>query len=158
MILTKSERMELQQQANTRNGRADAARHARLILLLDDGLTWAEVRIKLDCSDSYISRWSKRFATDRLAGLFARHSGRERYKVTERLEARVLARTTKQKPSDGSTHWSSRKLAAELGVDISHMTVARIWAKHGIKPHRLEGYLSSNDPDFEAKAADVIGL
>jgi hypothetical protein len=33
-----------------------------------------------------------------------------------------------------------------------------IWAKHGIKPHRLEGYLSSNDPDFEAKAADVIGL
>lgn len=38
------------------------------------------------------------------------------------------------------------------------MTVARIWAKHGIKPHRLEGYLASNDPDFEVKAADVIGL
>src|SRR5687768_3309000 len=38
------------------------------------------------------------------------------------------------------------------------MTIARIWAKHGIKPHRLEGYLASNDPEFEAKAADVIGL
>jgi len=38
------------------------------------------------------------------------------------------------------------------------MTVARIWAKHGIQPHRLEGYLASNDPDFESKAADVIGL
>ena len=38
------------------------------------------------------------------------------------------------------------------------MTVARIWAKHDIKPHRLEGYLASNDPDFETKAADVIGL
>lgn len=38
------------------------------------------------------------------------------------------------------------------------MTVTRIWAKHGIKPHRLEGYLASNDPDFETKAADVIGL
>ena len=93
-----------------------------------------------------------------LAGLFARHAGRERYKVTDRLEARVLARTTKHKPADGSTHWSTRKLAAELGGDISHMTVARIWAKHGIKPHRLEGYLASNDPDFETKAADVIGL
>src|SRR6218665_2872152 len=46
-----------------------------------------------------------------------------------------------------STHWSTRKLAAELGGDISHMTVARIWAKHGLKPHRLEGYLASNDPD-----------
>ncbi|ABM58076.1 hypothetical protein Veis_2329 [Verminephrobacter eiseniae EF01-2] len=57
-----------------------------------------------------------------------------------------------------STHWSTRKLAAELGGDISHMTVARIWAKHGLKPHRLEGYLASNDPDFETKAADVIGL
>jgi transposase len=158
MKLTKSERVELQRQSNARNGRADMARRARLILLLADGLTWAEVRTKLDCGDSYISRWSQRFATERLAGLFARHAGRERYKVTERLEAKVLAWTTKRTPADGSTHWSSRKLAAELGGKLSHMTVARIWAKHGLKPHRLEGYIASNDPDFEAKAADVIGL
>jgi transposase len=158
MKLTKNERMELHQQASARNGRADTARRARLILLLVEGLTWAEVRAKLDCSDSYIDRWSKRFAAERLAGLFARHAGRARYKVTDRLEARVLARTTRHTPSDGSTHWSSRKLAAELGGTLSHMTVARIWAKHGIKPHRLEGYLASNDPDFETKAADVIGL
>jgi transposase len=157
MKLTKTERMELQRQAATRNGRADSARHARLILLLSEGLTWGEIRTKLDCSDSYISRWSSRFSSDRLAGLFARYAGRARYKVTDRIEARVLAKTTKHKPADGATHWSSRKLADELG-DISHMTVSRIWAKHGIKPHRLEGYLTSNDPDFEAKAADVIGL
>src|SRR5713226_4920873 len=157
MKLTKSERMELQRQAGARNGRADQARHARLILLLSDGLTWAEIRAKLDCSDSYVDRWSKRFATDRLAGLFARYAGRERYKVTDRIEAKVLAWTTQRKPADGSTHWSSRKLAAQLG-GISHMTVTRIWVKHAIRPHRLEGYLASNDPDFEAKAADVIGL
>ncbi len=158
MKLTKTERMELQRQAGALNGRADAARHARLILLIADGLTWAEIRAKLDCSDSYISRWNKRFEEERLAGLFARYAGRERYKVNDRIEARVLAWTTKHKPSDGSTHWSSRKLAAELGGGISHMTITRIWAKHGLKPHRLEGYLSSNDPDFETKAADVIGL
>src|SRR5216684_2050493 len=158
MKLTKSERVELNRQANARNGRADSARHARLILLLAEGLTWAEIRSKLDCGDSYISRWSKRFEADRLGGLFARHAGRERYKVTDRIEARVLAWTTKRKPADGSTHWSSRKLAAELGSDISHMTVTRIWAKHGLKPHRREGYIASNDPDFETKAADVIGL
>ena len=157
MTLTRNERRELQRQANGRNGRADSARHARLILLLADNLTWAEIREKLDCSDSYINRWSKRFAADGLAGLFARHAGRERYKVTDLIEARVLARTTERKPADGSTHWSSRKLASELG-DISHMTVTRIWAKHGIKPHRLEGYIASNDPEFETKAADVIGL
>ncbi len=158
MKLTENERSELLRQAKARNGRADSARHARLILLLAEGLTWAEIRAKLDCGDSYINRWSKRFETDRLAGLFSRHAGRERYKVTDQIEARVLARTTERKPTDGSTHWSSRKLAAELGGGISHMTVARIWAKHGIKPHRLEGYLASNDPNFEAKAADVIGL
>lgn len=158
MKLTKTERMELQRQASARNGRADAARHARLILLMADGLTWTEIRAKLDCSDSYISRWSKRFEKERLAGLFARYAGRERYKITDRIEARVLAWTTKHKPSDGSTHWSSRKLAAELGGGISHMTITRIWAKHGLKPHRLEGYLRSNDPDCEAKAADVMGL
>ena len=158
MKLTKSERIELQRQANARNGRADSARRARLVLLLADGFTWAEIRTKLDCGDSYISRWSKRFETERLSGLFARHAGRQRYKVTERVEARVLSWTTKRKPSDGSTHWSSRKLAAELGGGISHMTVARIWAKHGLKPHRLEGYIASNDPEFEAKAADIIGL
>lgn len=158
MNLTKNERVELQRQAKTRNGRADSARHARLILLLAEGFTWAQIRSKLDCSDSYISRWSARFQNDRLAGLFARHAGRQRYKVTERVEARVLAWTTKRKPADGSTHWSSRKLAAELGQGLSHMTVARIWAKHGLKPHRLEGYIASNDPDFENKAADVIGL
>lgn len=157
MKLTRRERVELQRQASARNGRADSARHARLVLLLAENLTWAEIREKLDCSDSYIGRWSKRFAADRLAGLFARHSGRERYKVTDQIEARVLAWTTKRKPADGSTHWSSRKLASELG-DISHMTVTRIWAKHGIKPHRLEGYIASNDPEFETKAADVIGL
>src|SRR5258706_2234230 len=157
MKLTKNERMELQGQAGARNGRADSARQARLILLLADGFTWAEIRAKVDCGDSYSDRWSKRFADDRLAGLFSRHAGRERYKVTDRIEARVLARTTKHKPGDGSTHGSSRKLAAELG-NVSHMTVTRIWAKHGIKPHRLEGYLASNDPDFETKAADVIGL
>lgn len=158
MKLTKRERMELERQSNSRNGRADSARHARLILLLADGHTWADIRAKLDCSDSYISRWSKRFEAERLAGLFARYGGRARYKVDERLEARVLSWTTKRKPADGSTHWSSRKLAAELGGAISHMTIARIWAKHGLKPHRLEGYIASNDPDFETKAADVIGL
>ena len=158
MILTESERVELQQQASARNVRADIARRARLILLLSDGHTWADIQGKLDCSNGFIDLWSKRFAAERLAGLFSRHTGRERFKVTDQIEARVLARTTKHKPADGSTHWSTRKLAAELGAGISHMTVARIWAKHGIKPHRLEGYLTSNDPNFEVKAADVIGL
>ncbi|WP_232287931.1 helix-turn-helix domain-containing protein [Verminephrobacter eiseniae] len=64
--------MELRQQANGRAVRADLARRARLILLLAEGLTWSAIRAKLDCNDSYIALWSKRFAADRLAGLFSR--------------------------------------------------------------------------------------
>jgi ABC-type nitrate/sulfonate/bicarbonate transport system substrate-binding protein/transposase len=157
MRLTDSERMQLQRQARARNGRADQVRRARLILLLDEGRTWAEIRAKLDCNDSYIDRWSKRFASDRIAGLFPRYAGRERESIGDRLEARVLAWTAQHKPDDGSAHWSSRKLAAALG-DISHTTVARIWAKHGVKPHHLEGHQASNDPDFENRTASMIGL
>jgi hypothetical protein len=69
MILTKSERVELQRQVHLRNGRADAAQPARLIL------TWAQIPTELDCSDSYIARWSRRrFAADRLAELCAGHA------------------------------------------------------------------------------------
>ena len=62
----------------------------------------------------------------------------------------------KRKPADGSTHWSTRKLAEQLG--ISHMMVARVWRKHALRPQRLDRYMSSDDPDFETKAADIIGL
>ena len=72
-----------------------------------------------------------------------------------KLEARVLNRT-RQPPSDGSTHWSSRKLAKEFR--ISHVTVTQIWKRAGLKPHRIKRYMASNDPDFETKAADIIGL
>src|SRR5260370_35869802 len=107
MKLTETEIIELQRQASERAVRAESARHARLILLLAEGLTWAEIRAKLDCSDSYIDRWSKRFAADRLAGRFARHAGRDRYKVPDPLEARVLPRTTKPPPPAGSNTWSA---------------------------------------------------
>jgi transposase len=123
--------------------------------MLEDGLSWSAICERLPCTADYISRWKKRFERERLAGLYARHQGSAPADDTAKLEARVLAWTQKP-PSDGSTHWSTRKLGKALG--ISHMMVTRIWAKHGLKPHRIERYMASNDPDFETKAADVIGL
>lgn len=155
MELTTEEGMELKRRVGSRCGRADEARRARCILLLAEGASWGEVRRQLACSDSYIARWSGRFTAERLAGLYSRHRGQRPRKLTARLEARILA-ATRRKPQDGTTHWSTRRLARHLGV--SHMMVARVWARHALKPHRLERYLASNDPDFEAKAADIIGL
>jgi len=116
---------------------------------------YREIQKELGCSSTYVSRWKARFQSHRLAGLDSRYAGRKAWVITPRLEARVLA-MTREAPPDGSTHWSSRKMARELG--ISHVTVAKIWARTGLKPHRLERYMASNDPDFEEKAADVIGL
>ena len=156
ITLSDAERMELTRRANSRAGRADDARRARLILLLAAGDTWATIRGKLECNDAFIDRWGKRFGDERLAGLFSRHAGQEASTLTPRLEARILDWTVQHKPTDGSTHWSTRQLAERLGV--SHMMVARVWRQHALKPQRLDRYLASDDPDFEAKAADIIGL
>jgi transposase len=73
------------------------------------------------------------------------------------MEARILDWTLHRKPADGSTHWSSRKLAAQLG--INHVRVARVWAKAGLQPHRRRAITCrAMIPAFEAKAADIIGL
>jgi transposase len=156
ITLSAMEQAELNQRAASQAGRADEARRARLILLLEAGFTWAEIRDKLACNDAFIDRWSKRFVAERLAGLFSRHAGQTATTLTPALEARILEWTVKRKPADGSTQWSTRKLAEAL--DISHMMIARVWRKHALKPHRIEGYMASNDPDFETKAADIIGL
>jgi len=156
ITLSKAEMAELNQRASSQAGRADEARRARLILLLSAGATWALIRDKLDCTDSFIDRWSKRFRAERLAGLFSRHAGQLPTTLTPKLEARILEWTVKRKPPDGATHWSTRKLSEALGV--SHMMVARVWRKHALKPHRLDRYMTTSDPDFATKAADVIGL
>jgi transposase len=133
------------------------AQRAKLILALADGDTHAEIIERFGFSPTYIARWKSRFITDRLSGLVSRYAGaggRKRI-LTPKLEARILE-ATRHKPKDGSTQWSTRKLAKHLG--ISHMMVARVWSKHRLKPHRIERYMLSNDPDFESKAADVIGL
>ncbi len=155
MTLTDVERMELARRINSRNGRADEARRARCMVLLAAGASWGSIRTQLRCGDSSIARWSQRFATERLAGLYSRHRGQPATVLTPKLEARILDRT-RRGPQDGSTHWSTRRLATALG--ISHMMIARVWARHGLRPHRLERYLASDDPEFERKAADVIGL
>jgi transposase len=153
--LSQPESQELHARARARVLRADDVRRARLILMLAEGQSWSAIQHALGCSSAYIARWQTRFAEQGLAGLFARHQGRPATKRTPRLEARILA-WTRRAPPDGSTHWSSRRLARTLGVN--HMMVARVWRRAGLKPRRLERYMASDDPDFERKAADVIGL
>ena len=153
--LSPSDKRELQARERSRTLRAEDVRRARLILLLEAGASYPTVCEKLGCNRNYVSRWKHRFEEEGLAGLYARHAGRERTVLTPAMEARILSWTTR-KPTDGTTHWSTRRLAKKLG--ISHTLVARAWKRANLKPHRLKRYMGSNDPDFETKAADVIGL
>src|SRR5881394_3309567 len=153
--LTKVERMELERRAASRTGRAEDARRARLILLLAEGHTWDEACERVPCSRGFVASWTRRFDEQRLAGLYSRHLGQVATVLTPQLEARVLE-ATRRGPRDGTTHWSTRRLAEHL--QVSHMMVSRVWRKHGLQPHRIERYMASNDPDFEKKAADIIGL
>lgn len=129
---------------------------ARMILLLADGRSYLEIQERLQTTAPTISRWKKRFLKERLPGLIpAPHPGQKPTVITPKLQGRVLE-ATRRKPKDGSTQWSVRKMARELG--LSKDTVHRIWRAAGVKPHRLARYMASDDPDFEAKAADIIGL
>lgn len=153
--LSDAERTELRRRARSRRGPAEDARIARVLILLEQGETYQQIAEKIDCSQPFIAKWKKRFLQQRLAGLYTRHAGRPTKVLTPKIEARIL-NWTRKKPTDGTTHWSTRRLAKKLGMH--HMMVARVWKKHGIQPHRIERYMLSNDPDFEKKAADIIGL
>ena len=47
-------------------------------------------------------------------------------------------------------------MAAEMGISPS--SVGRIWAEAGLKPHLVKRFKISNDPQFEEKVTDVVGL
>jgi transposase len=153
--LTPTERGELQGYLRKRNLPASVAQRMRIVLLLDEGVPYSEIREQLGAFPSTISRWKQRYAKDGVLGLATIHPGQPPQKLTPQLRAKVLEKT-RQAPPDGSTHWSLRKMAAVMKVNKN--LIARIWKEADLKPHRLERYMASNDPQFEEKAASIIGL
>jgi transposase len=123
--------------------------------MLAAGRSYSEISERLGCTDRYISLWKERFKQERLIGLDSRYRGAEHRRRTAQTEARILE-LTRREPTDGSTHWSSYRLAKEVGV--SQSTVSRVWRQFGLQPHRSRSYMASDDPEFEEKAADIIGL
>ena len=153
--LSASDRDELERRVRSRGGRAEDARRARALLMLAMGATYDAIQLGLGCGRAYVTRWRSRFEADGLGGLYSRYRGSARRVLTAAMEARILAKT-RTAPKDGSTHWTTRKLGRALG--IHHMAVQRVWARAGIKPHRMARYMASDDPEFESKAADILAL
>lgn len=155
IVLSEEQGEELRRIAQSRSLPAGYVFRAWLILMLAEGVSFSAIKRHLRTTVPTISRWKARFLVSGMDGLDTHHPGQSASVLTAALRARILS-TTRKKPADGSTHWSCRKLATVLGVGKD--TMHRAWKEAGLKPHRLERYMASDDPEFESKVADIIGL
>ena len=148
------DRRELASWVRSSSLRAGLAQRARIVLLAADGVGTNEIVRRVGVSKPTVIAWKRRYAAEGLAGLDDRpRPGRP--KVVD--EAEIVVRSLQSPPEHlGVTHWSSRLLAAELG--ISHVTVVKAWQKWDIQPWRSETFKFSTDPELEAKVRDVVGL
>lgn len=153
--LQAQERVSLEQVVRATRVSAGLARRARVLLLLAEGNSLRRIQAQTGMSPRRILVWRNNWKRRGLEGLLdAPRRGRPR-KLTAAKEATLLA-ATEQRPPGAVTHWSTRRLARRVGVSAA--TVMRVWHRAGLQPHRLRRYMASPDPDFEAKAKDILGL
>jgi putative transposase len=155
MDLTPQERRELDRIVRADTSEQRAVLRARIVLLADDRCSTQEIMDMVGVSKPVVVKWRSRFARDRMEGL-RDAPGRGRPRV-HGADTRLRIATEACRPPEGATHWSTRDLAEHIG-GVSHVTVHRVLAAEKIKPHLQEMWLNSQDPDFEAKQAEIIGL
>jgi transposase len=130
---------------------------ARGLLLAGEGVANGEIARRCETTPDTVRRWRARFAESGVdgVGVIAPGRGRKPSIPPEVIEA-IVHDTLHTRPADGSTHWTTRSLAARHGV--SKDFVAGIWKARHLKPWRVATFKLSNDPDFEAKLVDIVGL
>jgi transposase len=154
--LSGEQRRQLEAAARSRSLPLGVVERARIVLLAAQGLQNDPIARQLAMSRFKVSRWRERYARRGFPGIEkdAPRPGRTPAVGSETVE-RVVRMTTQQKPPQ-ATHWSTRRLAALVGVSPS--TVRRIWRAHGLKPHRLKTFKISTDPAFAEKLEEIVGL
>jgi len=129
---------------------------ARIVLMTAEGCSTQAMMLTLKVSNPTLNLWRRRYLECGIEGL---KQGKTRPSRVPPLPVEkvqeVLTLTLTGKPV-AATHWSCRTLAQQVG--ISRMAVHRIWREHRLKPHRVKGFKVSNDPQFEEKLRDVVGL
>jgi transposase len=156
ITVTAEDRARLARLLGDRNTPAKVVWRARIVLATADGANVKAICRATGKSKPCVWRWQKRFGDAGVDGLLrdkTRPPGRK--PLPAKLKAKVLAKTTRETPPD-ATHWSVRTMAKAMG--ISHTSVQRIWREAGLKPHLTARFKVSNDPQFEEKVTDIVGL
>ena len=139
-----------------RNSNAKAVWRARIVLATADGHGTNAIMRLTGKSKPCVWRWQERYIAEGVDGLMrdkTRPAGRK--PLSRKVRLKVLAKTANKTPAN-TTHWSRASMAAEMGISPS--SVGRIWAEAGLKPHLVRRFKVSNDPLFEEKVTDVVGL
>jgi len=153
IILTDEERAELMKLVCSRLTSVRLEQRAGIVLLAADGFQNKDIAQMLGIGRVQVARWRQRYAQHRLAGI-ERDLPRGAPPVTVDV-ARLVELTTQSKP-EAATHWSTRTMAAQIGVSAA--SVSRHWRAHGLKPHLVRGFKVSRDPKFVEKLEDIVGL
>jgi transposase len=156
IILANEERQVLERWARGRSTPVRLMQRARIVLKAAEGLENQAIARELGMDPGKVGRWRTRFAEHGLGGIQkdAPRSGRKPT-LRDSLVQKIIEMTTQHKPAN-ATQWSTRTLAAELGID--HVMVHRVWKANGLKPHLSRTFKLSNDPRFIEKVTDVVGL
>ena len=156
VVIDETTRRELERLSRKRSMEARVVLRSRIVLLASEGMQNQQIAAQLGVSTRMTALWRGRFLELGIEGLLkdAPRPGRTP-KITAEAVAEVVTKTTQTTPAN-ATQWSTRTMASEAG--ISEASVRRIWRAHGLKPHRIESFKVSNDPQFAAKLEDIVGL
>ena len=129
---------------------------ALALLMASDGFANTRIASEVGVAPMTVKAWRERFAEDGLKDFSAVRPGRGRKPSIPAAKVEEIVHLTLHETPADETHWSCRTMAARTGV--SPATVQRIWSARGWQPHRVETFKLSNDPRFEEKLVDVVGL
>ena len=155
LVLTDEEHTTLERWARGRNSSQALALRCRIVLACAEGASNAEVVKRLGVSRPTVTKWRSRFVARRLEGLADEPRPGATRTISDEQVERVLVMTLETTPTD-ATHWSTRGLARQVGM--SQSAISRIWRAFGLKPHLVDTFKLSTDPQFIEKVRDVVGL
>ena len=155
IVLSDDERETLERWARRPNSAQALALRCRIVLACADGELNQDIAARLGIHKTTVGKWRSRFAAQRLDGLHDEpRPGGPRTIGDDDVE-RVIVKTLEETPTD-ATHWSSYSMAAATGM--SQSSISRIWRAFGLKPHLVDEFKLSPDPQFIDKVRDIVGL